>query len=731
MIPTVAIVVPAYNAAATVADTLESVIAQTFEDWELVVVDDGSTDATAGIVDGYVHRDGRIRRVHQPNAGLAAARNGGVAATRAGHLLFLDADDTIAPDHLARLVESAGGTDEAIVYSGYRRITSAGVPLPPELVPEIERHPWLSFSYSNRLAVHCALVPRRALDEVGRFDTALVTCEDWDMWQRLALAGWQFRFVDAASALYHMRTTSMSRDFRTLALGGLTLIDRARGRGTATDAADKAGVGDGTIAKTYFVLWCIAAAIAAGQDPKDLPGLLPDVDLTGQSLAIAATLQGALAIGAEAPPEALGRVWLRVKDRILPLLRQFDRRAPAAGVSHSIVYNLETALVRHDPLASPLSMSLVFGIAMPLSALEGVPAGPDLAHVRIVDGGEELARWELPCFAAIPARELAERLVAERGATDIAARTAGLRAEGIRSGLRDTVRIFGERSVPASARASSWIARQPACDGPTSGEMGAAIGADAAAGLTPAASAATGAPPSMAEGGERRIPVLMYHMVSDGDASRYRVTPAAFADQVRWLVDNGFTTITSDTFHAARGRPGGFAGKPVMLTFDDGYRDFHDHAWPIMAAAGLRADVFIVAGKVGETSSWDRHAATPEPLLDWEQIVALQRDGAGIGSHLLDHRRADSLTSAALLTQAVRSRLILEDRLSASVRAIAAPSGSLDERAIRIFDAAGYYVGFSTRNGIASLDDHPLNLPRIEIHGGMTLADFASAVGGA
>ena len=91
----VSIIIPAYNAAKTIADTLNSVLAQTYPEWEAIVVDDGSTDATGEIVRRFLRRDARFRIVAKCNGGEAAARNSGIAEARYDWLLFLDADDWI------------------------------------------------------------------------------------------------------------------------------------------------------------------------------------------------------------------------------------------------------------------------------------------------------------------------------------------------------------------------------------------------------------------------------------------------------------------------------------------------------------------------------------------------------------------------------------------------------------------------------------------------------------
>lgn len=95
--PKVTIVIPLYNTEAFIADALESVLAQTFTDWECIVVNDGSTDRSAEIVEEYVKKDARIRLIHQPNQGVCGARNAGAAhaSPDSQYLFFLDADDNV------------------------------------------------------------------------------------------------------------------------------------------------------------------------------------------------------------------------------------------------------------------------------------------------------------------------------------------------------------------------------------------------------------------------------------------------------------------------------------------------------------------------------------------------------------------------------------------------------------------------------------------------------------
>lgn len=130
--PKVTVVIPLYNTERFIADALESVLAQTFTDWECVVVNDGSTDRSAEIVARYVEQDPRIRLVHQPNQGVCAARNTGAAhaSPDSEYLFFLDADDMLEPEALERLVAYLEAHPEVgLVGCQFTRIDAEGKPM--------------------------------------------------------------------------------------------------------------------------------------------------------------------------------------------------------------------------------------------------------------------------------------------------------------------------------------------------------------------------------------------------------------------------------------------------------------------------------------------------------------------------------------------------------------------------------------------------------------------------
>lgn len=120
---TVSVIMPAYNAAATIARSIDSVLAQTLGDLELIVIDDASTDATVALVERYASSDARVRLVRQPqNAGVAAARNAGMAVARGDYVAFLDSDDRWHPRKLEWQIGQMQQGGERVSYCAYQRV---------------------------------------------------------------------------------------------------------------------------------------------------------------------------------------------------------------------------------------------------------------------------------------------------------------------------------------------------------------------------------------------------------------------------------------------------------------------------------------------------------------------------------------------------------------------------------------------------------------------------------
>ncbi len=297
----ISVVVPAFDREATLPATLDSLLAQTYEAWEAIVVDDGSADGTAALAERYAARDSRIRVHRQANAGVSGARNRGIELAQAPWLFFLDADDWIVPAAFELLSEALSGDPAAdVAYGGYIRVDDAGREVEPEH-PKHEADFFALFARTCAFSVHSCLVRAQLVRAVGGFDTDLVTCEDWDLWQRIARMGARFVGVPEHVARYRLRHGSASGRGRRMLADGLRVIERGHGEDPRLPAAPpRAPLPHGAreVARTYYVCYAAGLEIAHGNDPC---ALLAEAggDLSGEvdAQGVGGTLFHAVAIG--------------------------------------------------------------------------------------------------------------------------------------------------------------------------------------------------------------------------------------------------------------------------------------------------------------------------------------------------------------------------------------------------------------------------------------------------
>jgi glycosyltransferase involved in cell wall biosynthesis len=190
--PLVSIILPTYNRLVLLRETLASARAQTFTDWELLVVDDGSTDGTAEYLDALSREDPRVRRIAMPHAAnLGLLRNTAQARARGRWVAFLDSDDTWRPDNLQRHVEAHAADPAARwSYSRCELMVAEGNSLPPErFAPWRPVSGWVYealLAHQVLLAIPTLFAERALLEEVGGSDETLRYCEDYDLELRLA-----------------------------------------------------------------------------------------------------------------------------------------------------------------------------------------------------------------------------------------------------------------------------------------------------------------------------------------------------------------------------------------------------------------------------------------------------------------------------------------------------------------------------------------------------------------
>lgn len=223
------------------------------------------------------------------------------------------------------------------------------------------------------------------------------------------------------------------------------------------------------------------------------------------------------------------------------------------------------------------------------------------------------------------------------------------------------------------------------------------------------------------------LPILMYHRIAPSGSSKIpsiRLTPEAFEEQLRYLHDAGFYSVTLEEWRVAMATKKPLPGRAVLITFDDGYLDFLTYAWPLLKRYGFSAIVFLVADLVGKSNVWDCAYGEDIPLLNWEQIKQLQEEGVEFGSHSTSHHYLTSLPPSDIVFEASKSRNILERELGLPIKALAYPYGDVNPIVEHLIGACGYTFGLSCRSGRSSFQDSLMTLPRIEIKGTDSLNDF-------
>lgn len=233
--PEVSVIIPTYNRSCMLAQAMRSVLAQTHRDFELVIVDDGSTDNTRDVVEGF--GDPRIRYIWQENQERSAARNRGVAEASCDLAAFLDSDDLWFPEKLeVQLPVFREGRDVGLVYSYCVRIDERGdFPYPQDFLRD-DTGVAIQNMHSALLAGNAVLTPsvivRKELFELaGGFDRSLSTSEDWDLWIRLSELC-DFGFVPRPLAAFRVHPGNSVRDLDRLLKSDTEVLDKHFGPDT-------------------------------------------------------------------------------------------------------------------------------------------------------------------------------------------------------------------------------------------------------------------------------------------------------------------------------------------------------------------------------------------------------------------------------------------------------------------------------------------------------------------
>jgi glycosyltransferase involved in cell wall biosynthesis len=223
--PLISVIIPAYNAERTIARTLNSVLAQTYSNFELIVIDDGSDDHTLDITKSI--SDHRLKVFSYPHQGHSTARNHGLSHSIGEYVALIDADDLWTPDKLeAQLHALQSQPEAAVAYSWTNFIDQDDRFLRAGSYINVKGNVYSKLLGTNFIENGSnPLIRRAALTAVGQFDETLVTSPDWDMWLRLA-ARYSFVCVEAPQVLYRVSTHSVSANIRGMEKSCLQILNR-------------------------------------------------------------------------------------------------------------------------------------------------------------------------------------------------------------------------------------------------------------------------------------------------------------------------------------------------------------------------------------------------------------------------------------------------------------------------------------------------------------------------
>jgi glycosyltransferase involved in cell wall biosynthesis len=248
----VSVVIPNYNYSRFLRETIDSVLAQTYREIEVIVVDDGSTDDSKEILAGY---SDRIQTVFQQNQGVSAARNNGVKASRGKYVAFLDADDSWMPEKIEKQMARFAADDSlGLVHVGVREIDADGNVL-------LDRLEGLEGEVAKELLMlkregvlgggSGLMVPRVIFDEVGGFDTRLSTSADWDLFYQIA-SRHPVGFVPELLIRYRVHTSNMHSNVEVMEHDMSIAFEKAFGKEPPPSSRDAYGNLYKTLAGSYF-----------------------------------------------------------------------------------------------------------------------------------------------------------------------------------------------------------------------------------------------------------------------------------------------------------------------------------------------------------------------------------------------------------------------------------------------------------------------------------------------
>lgn len=219
---------------------------------------------------------------------------------------------------------------------------------------------------------------------------------------------------------------------------------------------------------------------------------------------------------------------------------------------------------------------------------------------------------------------------------------------------------------------------------------------------------------------EKKIPILMYHYVQDGINDNDLVVPKGkFREQMKYLKENGYTTLSMDELLFCLTSKVDVPSKPVAITFDDGYEDNYTDAYPILKEFGLKATIFMISKRVDQPR-----------FLTSQEVLELDKNMVNIESHTANHKELAKMTFDMQMAEFRESKSELEKLLGRPVKYVAYPNGSFNNDTIRAVKMADYNMGFSTIRGLGQKSNGLYTVHRVYVGARHNLEQFKGLLEG-
>ncbi|APC40442.1 polysaccharide deacetylase family protein [Clostridium estertheticum] len=212
----------------------------------------------------------------------------------------------------------------------------------------------------------------------------------------------------------------------------------------------------------------------------------------------------------------------------------------------------------------------------------------------------------------------------------------------------------------------------------------------------------------------KKIPILMYHSISYEKENILRVPKEKFRNQMKYLKDNNYTTLTLDELYSYMKTGKDLPSKPIVITFDDGYKDNYTNAYPILKKFKLKATIFVITNTIDHEKDY----------LTSAEIKLMDSNNIRIESHTSSHEHLDQISYVDNLNTMKTSKIKLEKILNKKIDYIAYPYGGYTPNTIKAAKQSGYKLAFSTEFGLIDKSDNIYSLGRIFVNSNFSLEEF-------